>query len=60
MSDRVGSVISESGMAENVGVAAETALPALFVRVISTFGFCGRLFLAPVVAHFAFGVELLS
>ncbi len=39
MSGRVGSVISKSGMVENVGVAVEIAFPSLSVQ---------KLFLLPV------------
>ena len=49
MSGRVGSVTYESGMVENVAVAAKTALPASFrLKVISTSGSCGRHFGFPM------------
>ncbi len=34
MSDHVGSVISESGMAENIGVAAGTASKSIYVQTL--------------------------
>ena len=55
-----GSVISESGMVENVGVAAGAASPVLSVQELFRLPGYRPPFWAPVVAHFAFGVGLLS